>query len=592
MTGSPASWARWQKAQRHEWPHLFSVCSGIEAASVAWEPHGFRAVGFSEIEPFPSAVLAARYGANMPGQALVGVDPQTGQARPAGNGVPNHGDFTRIDPAAIPAPLDVLVGGTPCQAFSIAGRRLSLADARGNLSLAFVVLAHGLARSHGLRNIVWENVPGVLNTADNAFGCFLGALVGADEALPAPAGGGWPCIGMVAGPAGRAAWRVLDAQYFGLAQRRRRVFLVADLGGGADPATVLFERQGLRGHPPARGEARQGAAAHAGAGAGERRIERGGVSVADLAPCLGANSYSPTKSKGADGELEFAVAHTLRADGFDASEDGTGRGTPLVPVAFPAELSGTQVAAAENISPALGVSHTMAVAFSAKDSGADAADDLAPTLRAGGHTGSHANAGVMPAVAYAIQERAVSENPDAGPDGVGGAEGIGYTLEARSQVQAVAFVQNTRNEVRLFGEDGETVGALAAEPGAKQQFYLAELFTLMERGREGESNLEFRQDGTANAILTPNGGRGGMGVGAIAQQFAVRRLTPTECERLQGFPDGWTQIAWRSKPAEACPDGPRYKALGNSMAVPVMGWIGARLAAALPARPDAGEVRP
>jgi DNA (cytosine-5)-methyltransferase 1 len=235
---------------------FLSVCSGIEAASVAWEPLGFRAVGFSEIEAFPSAVLAARYGSNMPGEPL------------SANGIPNHGDFTAIDTSLIPAPLDLLVGGTPCQAFSIAGKRLSLADARGNLSLSFVVLAHGLARSHGLRNVVWENVPGVLSASDNAFGCFISAFVGGDDPILPPGGGSWPGAGMVSGPRARLAWRVLDAQYFGLAQRRRRVFLVADFGGGADPAAVLFERQGLRGHPPTRSESGQGAAADAARGAG------------------------------------------------------------------------------------------------------------------------------------------------------------------------------------------------------------------------------------------------------------------------------------------------------------------------------------
>jgi DNA (cytosine-5)-methyltransferase 1 len=234
-------------------------------------------------------------------------------------------------------------------------------------------------------------------------------------------------------------------------------------------------------------------------------------------------------AKGAGGpagdEVQNMVAHALRGEGFDASEEGTGRGTPLVPVAFPAEPSGTQVAAAENISPALGVSHAMGIA---------------PTLRAGGHMASHANAGVMPAVAYAIQERAVSENPDAGPDGTGVAEGIGYTLEARSQVQAVAFDL---------------------------------------RGREGGAQFEGPHH-TANLRAAS----GGSSRSYVAQRWAVRRLTPTECERLQGFPDGWTQIAWRGKAVAACPDGPRYKALGNSMAVPVMAWIGARLKAAMPAR--------
>lgn len=213
-----------------------SVCSGVEAASIAWHPLGWRAVGFAEIDRFASAVLAERFGSNLPGEA------------PARNGVPNFGDLTQVDVAALPR-VDVLVGGTPCQAFSFAGNRLSLKDARGNLTLAYAVLAHALARSNGLRNALWENVPGVLNTDDNAFGCFLGCLVGADAPLDLPHGvKRWPDAGMVAGPRARLAWRLLDAQYFGLAQRRERVFVVADFGNGADPASVLFERQGLRGN--------------------------------------------------------------------------------------------------------------------------------------------------------------------------------------------------------------------------------------------------------------------------------------------------------------------------------------------------------
>ena len=217
--------------------NLLSVCSGLGSAELIAAELSWHSVGVSEIEKFPSAILAYRF-----------------------PDVPNLGDMTKIDVAALPA-VDVLCGGTPCQAFSVAGKRLSLADARGNLSLAFTVLAHELARSHGLRNCLWENVPGVLNTPDNAFGCFLAALIGADAPLRQPAGEGWNRAGMASGPRARLAWRIFDAQYFGLAQRRERVFLVADFGDGADPAKVLFERQGLRGNSPPRREKGKGIAA-------------------------------------------------------------------------------------------------------------------------------------------------------------------------------------------------------------------------------------------------------------------------------------------------------------------------------------------
>ena len=202
-----------------------SDCSGIEAASVAFGPLGWSAAWFAEIEQFPAAVLAHRY-------------PH----------VPNLGDMTtiagRVRSGEVEAP-DVLCGGTPCQAFSIAGLRNSLADERGNLTLKFVEQADAIddvrrARGEEPAIVFWENVPGVLSTADNAFGCFLGALAGEDCALQ-PAGGRWTDAGCVFGPVRAIAWRTLDAQYFGLAQRRRRVFVVASAREGFDPTKILFD---------------------------------------------------------------------------------------------------------------------------------------------------------------------------------------------------------------------------------------------------------------------------------------------------------------------------------------------------------------
>lgn len=227
-----------------------SVCSGIEAATVAWEPLGWKAAWFAEIEKFPSAVLAHHYPT-----------------------VKNLGDMTKIAAMVrareVEAP-DALVGGTPCQSFSIAGLRKSMGDARGQLTLSYVELLNAIddiRLDDGKEQCiaVWENVPGCLSTKDNAFGCFLGALAGEDVPLEPP-GKRWANAGCVYGPQRAIAWRVLDAQYFGVAQRRARVIVVATARKGVNPAEILFEFDGVcRNSPPSR-EKRQGSPDNVGQG--------------------------------------------------------------------------------------------------------------------------------------------------------------------------------------------------------------------------------------------------------------------------------------------------------------------------------------
>jgi len=238
-----------------------SVCSGIEAASVAWEPLGWTPVAFAEIDPFPSAVLKHRF-----------------------PNIPNLGDFTRITAADV-GPIDLLVGGTPCQSFSVAGLRGGLADDRGNLALEFLRLADRTRP----RWLVWENVPGVLSSnGGRDFGAILGGMV--------ELGYGF-------------AYRVLDAQHFGVPQRRRRVFVVGYLGDWRPAAAVLFERHSLQGHSPPRREKRE-----------------------RIAPTLSARTRGGG-GHGTDFEVDGGlIAHSLRAEGFDASDDGTERGTPIVPI--------------------------------------------------------------------------------------------------------------------------------------------------------------------------------------------------------------------------------------------------------------------
>jgi len=332
---------------------FLSVCSGIEAASVAWHPLGWESVAYSEIEPFPCKVLQHHYPA-----------------------VPNLGDMTKFKEWNLESNVDVFVGGTPCQSFSVAGLRKGLDDPRGNLMLTYLAIA----KQYRPNWLVWENVPGVLSSADGRdFGSFLGGL--------AILGYGF-------------AYRVLDAQYFGVAQRRKRVFVVGYLGDWRPAAAVLFERHSLQGHPAPSRKAREGAAA----------------------------STSASTSVGS------LCARTGRSISVQDAEQG----------------------------------HLMPIMHS----------EVCPALKARDHKG---------------------------PSSDGDGDGDGAILVP---MQPIAY----------------TIDTWATQ--------------------------------------------------GVAQAMAVRRLTPVECERLQGFPDKYTDIQRKGK---ATPDGPRYKALGNSMAVPVMAWIGKRI---------------
>ena len=371
-----------------------SVCSGVEAASLAWESLGWQPAWFAEIEPFPAAVLNHHW-------------PH----------IPNHGDMTQLEARILSGEIeapDILVGGTPCQAFSVAGLRNSLADERGNLTLVLVRILNAIDFIRAKQRkqpciLVWENVPGVLSTKDNAFGSFLGGLAG--EELPLePAGKRWTNAGCVFGEQRSIAWRVLDAQFFGVPQRRKRVFLVAG-AGDIDPAEILFERQGKsRGVTPSESE-KQDAAGFVEAGFGDFKQRNQAGTLKRTGGAIGGGS-------------ETLVVH--------------GRQDPCV-------------------------------------------SDKAFCL----------------------------DNQGAGNTNV---------------VVTVAATGEARDS------------------------------------REGTAEQE-------------RSGKGWVG----ETPFAVRRLTVEECEFLQGFPRGYTQIPWRGKPAEECPDAPRYKACGNSMAVPCMRFIGKRI---------------
>jgi len=456
-----------------------SVCSGIEAATVAWHGLGWTPVGFSEIEPFPSAVLAHHY-----------------------PNVPNFGDMTQHATWPIePGTIDVLVGGTPCQSFSVAGLRAGLADPRGGLMLTYLEIARRLRP----RWIVWENVPGVLSSAGGRdFGSFLGAL--------GELGYGW-------------AYRVLDAQWCrthghprAVPQRRRRVFVVGCLlercaGDWNRAAQVLFERESVQRDSSTRRAKGQGVAANA---------ESSATSGGWMPNNPGVVSSVCTKwSKGTGGPsgsehfnlVAQPVGYRWQNNKTGLVQDGTA----------------PSCRASAGSSGFHKMNHPVVLQPITKSKRAQSVTDdetwvqgqVNPTL-------SLFDQGDTRATTAVVNMQCSKSNACVSTDGTS------FTLNAMHghDVHAVAVGVDCYN--------GAVTGGVAATMG------------------------------TPGSSVNASGP-------TVMQAMTVRRLTPRECERLQGFPDDFTLIPWRGKPAEQCPDGPRYKALGNSMAVNCMEWIGERI---------------
>ena len=437
-----------------------SVCSGIEAASVAWHPIGWKASWLSEISKFPSELLAHYY-----------------------PDVPNLGDMTTIvdlvKSGSVDAP-DVFVGGTPCQAFSFAGLRNSLDDARGNLTLEFARIADAIddKRMDSGREpavIVWENVPGVLSTKDNAFGCFLGLLAGSGCELQ-PTGKRWSNAGCVYGKKRTVAWRILDAQYFGVAQRRRRVFVVAS-AGSIDPCEVLFERGCVSGD-----------------------ITQGKVTGEDITGTLTTRLSRCSADEAAAGfyqpVINGATLFNDRVVGTLCASDYKGAGNQYV-------SDGKLVIAPFDLQQITSKYNGSTVKVGSK----------CPTMAA--NSKLHA---------VAIRGNVIGRKDENGGNGLGCDENISPTLTS-TDVHAVAF----------------------------------------------QSNSSFIPCGVD---ITPTLGAQNADAMAVANKHQVRRLTPVECERLQGFPDNFTSVPFGKRMAS---DAQRYFALGNSMAVPVMRWIGEQI---------------
>ena len=421
-----------------------SVCSGIEAATVAFKPLGWEPIGFSEIEGFPSAVLEHHY-------------PET----------PNFGDMSDYESWNFrrPGPESdefLLCGGTPCQSFSVSGLRKGLSDERGNLTLTFVKLADHFNPDW----IIWENVPGILSSKDNAFGCFLAGLCGESE--PYVPVRKWTKSGVVSGPKRTVAWRVQDAQYHGVAQRRRRVFVVAVPGtDNWECAQALFP--------------------------------------------VGEGMFWDTP-KGRE------TAKETPGDARKSTQGSSGESKSMIDI----DPAGSLCARSPGYSVQDFTEGHM-VCMATGQTNAEILDNHSPTLN---------TIGEQPIIAF--DNHLISFKSNMGSF-VGEQDGISPTLMTDAP-NAVAFQAS----------------------GSKENQYSV-------------------CENDVTPTLDTSAGKGGHQQYGVRQGMMVRRLMPEECELLQGFPMGYTRIPWRNKDPKDCPDGPRYKALGNSMAVPCMRFIGERI---------------
>ena len=479
-----------------------SVCSGIEAASVAWHPLGWEPQWFSEIEHFPSAVLKHRF-----------------------PDVPNLGDMTQLNqnPVFNEQPIDLLVGGTPCQSFSVAGLRKGLADPRGNLMLTFL----SIADKRRPKWIVWENVPGVLSSnGGRDFGTFLSALGNIGYGF---------------------AYRVLDAQHFGVAQRRRRVFVVGYLGDWRPAAAVLFESESLQ------------------------RDSKQSRKKRQETP---TNAQGSVRATGFSGNVESQVAACLQTTCDDYSR-ADGFNTIIEQVAQPISI-------AENTIGRQPMNGGNGNGFTE--------DGPMYTLNA---TGIHGVA----------QPQYFENHPN--DSRVTGPHDVGNTVSARygtgggntpivSQPIAVDW-RTAQVDIEMTGTLKTDLAKMSGPCIAVDTYNYTtnEHTTQTIRSQSDTEHIGAVLEPKTVAGFLPTQGSKAQGVGyaeeqsptlragcdnyGVLQTMTIRRLTPKECERLQGFPDDWTKIPYRNKSADQCPDGPRYKACGNSMAVPVMRWIGTRI---------------
>jgi DNA (cytosine-5)-methyltransferase 1 len=456
--------------------NYLSVCSGIEAATVAWHHMGWNPVAFSEIEKFPSEVLKHHY-------------PH----------VPNLGDMTKYKEWELNAPIDILVGGTPCQSFSVAGLRKGLEDPRGNLALTYV----GILDKFRPKWFVWENVPGVLSSnGGRDFGSFLGAVV--------ELGYGF-------------SYRVLDAQYFGVAQRRRRVFVVGHLGDWRPAAEVLFESESLQRHlKPSR--------------------KKGKEITADVIKCFAGNQPTDIAST-----LQTTCHDWSRSDGFNM-------------VTFDERNIRSFVNSNFKTFPSLCASDFKG------------AKSICYALQGAGSTSQNANGdGYKEEQCYTLNRIDMHGVAYGFEPGIAQREGNPNRFtEEQSPTLRANMGDNQVATVHAFKMRGGCEGGGKGYLGSDEKTFTISTTQDQQIAILGGQHPNAAMSENISPTLTNAMGTGGGHIPIIGQ-MAVRRLTTVECERLQGFPNNYTKIK------DNCPDGPRYKALGNSMAVPVMKWIGERI---------------
>ncbi len=531
-----------------------SVCSGIEAATNAWHRFGWTPVAFSEIEKFPAAVLAHRF-----------------------PNIPNYGDLTQYKSWPIePGSIDLLVGGTPCQSFSVAGLRKGLADPRGNLCLTFLGLADHLRP----RWILWENVVGVLSSGGGRdFGAFLGAL--------GQLGYGW-------------SYRVLKAEHFGVPQRRRRVFVLAHrdpvtgVGDWRIAAEALSIGEGLQRYLEKGKPSRKKSSSHAsssigesgGDGSGNAGVGAGcwwdGGQVSQTLDAVLAKGQTMPEKNRFPAVLQPVCAtgnitHCLTASaGKMSSEDGTGRGVPIV-------IDRAAFNQGENAQyePHIGESEVMdtvvargphavgqVVPFRKSKRAQSEKDDETWVPADASNTLNNFDLGDTRTTHAVVSCSKVSPTVSSGAP---------FSKTGNERVEVEALVTTFKphivqaSELRIRGEISEqqTVPTLLASTKSGDNDPLAVHAISFQPGnlrRKGGADPSMETFPT----LTKDSGDQSP---HVAVEMVVRRLSVNECLRLQGFPDNWTNIPWKGKPEGEAPDGPQYKCAGNSMAVPCMSWI-------------------